>query len=380
MRTGRPILAKLASPLLTALLVLAACAPTAHWRAAEATGRDQFPGDYWAKAESPESVGWSAELLQKVRTYSEEIGSTAVMIVQGGIVIDAWGQITVKSNLHSGRKSLLSALIGIEVGRGKIDLSDTMGELGIDDNPPSLTELEKTATVGDLIRARSGVYHPALYETRQMTASKPPRGSHAPGELWHYNNWDFNALGTIYERESGQKIFAAFKREIADPIGMEDYAVSDGEYVHGAKSIHPAYPFRMTARDFARFALLYLRQGRWRDQQLIPSEWVIESTLPHSQYGLHSGYGYMWWTGEEDGLFPHVSIREPGYYASGWGRQLAIVLPYLDLVVVHRVNTDLPNPFPSRSEIGKLLWLILAAAGESDHGPEPQFVRGPQAK
>lgn len=101
------------------------------------------------------------------------------------MVVSAWGGVAVKSNVHSVRKSLLSGLIGIAVEEGKIDLQDTLAEIGIDDRAPKLSQTEKQATVGDLIKARSGIYHPALYETAAMTASKPPRGSHAPGKHWH---------------------------------------------------------------------------------------------------------------------------------------------------------------------------------------------------
>ena len=70
------------------------------------------------------------------------------------------------------RKSSLSALIGIAVAHHQIDLDDTVGKLGIDDSPPSLTEDEKQATVRDLLEARSGVYHGANYETPDMAARR----------------------------------------------------------------------------------------------------------------------------------------------------------------------------------------------------------------
>jgi len=72
-----------------------------------------------------------------------------------------------------------------------------------------------------------------------------------------------NALGTIFEQETGAKIFDAFKKEIADPIGMEDFSVENCEYFYQKdKSQHPSYSFRMSARDMARFGLLYLRKGK----------------------------------------------------------------------------------------------------------------------
>ncbi len=269
------------------------------------------------------------------------------------------------------RKSLLSALIGIHADEGHIDLSKTMEELGIDDNEPSLTPAEKQATVGDLIKARSGIYHPALAESASMKASRPERHSHAPGTFWYYNNWDFNALGTIFEQETGAKIFEEFDRRIAQPLQMEDFDASDGSYTTGPNSIHSAYPFRMSSRDLARFGLLFLRKGRWQDQQIISADWVRESTASHSVIDPDSGYGYMWWTGVKGGLLPNVKVKEHSFYASGYRGHRVIVLPYRNLVIVHRIDTDSGNVDIGGREIGPLLWLILDAAGETDIGDAP---------
>jgi CubicO group peptidase (beta-lactamase class C family) len=78
-----------------------------------------------------------------------------------------------------------------------------------------------------------------------VAAERPPRFSHKPGTFWYYNNWNFNALGTIYERAVRSSILDAFEREIAWPIGMQDYQPSDGEYGTGAASVYPAYPIQM---------------------------------------------------------------------------------------------------------------------------------------
>lgn len=246
-----------------------------------------YPGVHWNKAATPEQLGWSSKQLATARTFARQIGSAAVMIVHRGIVIDAWGDMARKYRCHSIRKSLLSALIGIQVHAGTLTLSHTLADMGIDDNAPSLTTVEKQATVADLLKSRSGVYHTALYQTAQAKARRPERGSHLPGTYWYYNNWDFNVLGTLFEQAAKQTIFAAFKHQIAVPLQMEDYQISDGRYVTGSDSIHPAYPFRMSTRDLARFGLLFLRHGRWRDTQVVPAAWVNESIQPYTQ----TGYG-----------------------------------------------------------------------------------------
>jgi CubicO group peptidase (beta-lactamase class C family) len=351
--------------------------PTCVTYAGKATG--VYPGKNWQKTSTPEQLGWSSEKLAAARAYSEKIGSASVMIVDDGVVVDAWGDITRKFECHSMRKSLLSALIGTHVEGGHIDMSKTMEELGINDNEPSLTATEKQAAVADLIKARSGIYHAALGESPGMKAKRPKRHSHAPGTFWYYNNWDFNALGTIFEQETGTKIFEEFDQHIAKPLQMEDFKVGDCRYLTGDDydtgelSIHPYYLFRMSARDLARFGLLFLREGRWRNQQIISAQWVRESTASHSKIGPESGYGYMWWTGVRGGLFPNVRVKEHSFYASGSRGHRVIVLPYRKLVIVHRVDTDRSDQSVNSGQIGRLLWLILAAAGETDIGEDPSI-------
>lgn len=330
-----------------------------------------YPSESWQKAKSPELLGWSSEKLATAQAYSEQIGSAAVMIVEDGIMVEAWGKIAHKYKIHSMRKPLLSALIGIHVTESHIDLSKTMEELGIDDNKPSLTKAEKQATIADLIKSRSGIYHPALYEAPIMKAMRPERHSHAPGTFYYYNNWDFNALGTIFEQETGTKIFEEFDRRIAKPLQMEDFKVSDCHYVTGYDSIHPAYPFRMSTRDLARFGLLFLREGRWKNKQIVSSEWVRESTATHSVIGSCRGYGYMWRTSEKGGPYPNIHVKQRTFGHSGLGVHFFIVLPSRNLVIVHRVNTDKPGPYPKPNQLGRLLWLILDAAGVKEIGENP---------
>jgi len=374
----RHILANLI-PVCILWLSLPGCAPKPLWVSFDRMAEAVYPGEHWQKAESPEQLGWSSEKLLLAREYAKKIGSDAVMIVDDGIVVDAWGDITKNFQCHSMRKSLLSGLIGIHSDEGNIDLTKTMAQLGIDDYEPSLSPIEKQATVGDLIKARSGIYHPALGESADMKAMRPKRGSHAPGTFWYYNNWDFNALGTIFEQETGSKIFEEFDRRIANPLQMEDFDVSNCDYLTSANyrdaphTMHRYYLFRMSARDLARFGLLFLREGRWRKEQIISSDWVRESTASYSERGIDGGYGYMWWTGAKRGLLANVSIKEHSYYAAGWGGHRVFVLPYRKLVVVHRVNTDSPGRQVLGHHIGRLLWLILSAAGETDIGEDPSI-------
>ncbi len=311
----------------------------------------------WETIADPESVGWSTERLQDAYEFSQNMDTAALMLIYQGKVLYHWGDLTRKYWVHSCRKSFMSALYGIHVDEGNIDLSKTMADLGIDDNSPSLSNLEKTATVQMLLQARSGIYHPAAAEAPSMKAERPERYSHAPGTFWYYNNWDFNVLGTIFEQETGTEIFEDLKERIADPIGMEDFEVNDGQYQFESLSNHAAYPFRMSARDMARFGLLFLRNGIWRNTQIISEDWIQESTTSYSDTEVGGGYGYMWWITGDQVL---ENLDEGSYFASGYRGHYIFVIPDMDLVVVHRVNTDTDDNVTSL-EFLYLLGLIIDA-------------------
>ncbi len=339
------------------LLLVAVLASLLFGRLAAA--QDRFPGAAWDHV-PPAQSGWSETLLADVQDWSKQINSTAFMVVHRGAVVAEWGDTVKRTELASVRKSLLSALIGIAVVERKISLDSTLAQLDIDDNAPSLTDVEKQATVRMLLEARSGIYHPALYETAGMAKRRPVRGSHEPGTFWYYNNWDFNALGTIYEHATGTGIYDALDRLIAKPIGMQDYRPEDGVYVPGAASIHRAYPLRMSARDLARFALLYLNKGAWAGKQLVPADWVRESTQPYSEEPrFELGYGYLWWTAAPTPV--PGGIPEGTFFAWGAGGQYAFVIPAYDLVMVNRVDRDQNLPEPKVSDVKQLLNLTLQA-------------------
>jgi len=329
----------------------------------------EFPGKSWRKITDVKEYGYSREKLDAARKYSETIKTAAVVVVEKGVIVSEWGEVDKKYMTHSMRKSFLSEMYGQYVLDGTIDLDKTMKEIGIDDVPP-LSEVENKATIRDCLKARSGIYHDALYESAGMKALKPARHSEKPGAHWYYNNWDFNAAGTIFEKFTGKKIFEALKESIADPIGMESFEVEDGEYVTGKESIHAAYPFIITAHDCARFGLLMLNNGNWNGKQVIAREWVEESTRYHSDATLYGsdGYGYMWWVSRKYNKFPHlpnVDLPEGTYSARGAGGHYILIIPAYDMVIVHRVDTFVGGNSVSGDEFGTLVNLILKARGRA---------------
>ncbi|NIR45463.1 MAG: serine hydrolase [Gemmatimonadetes bacterium] len=343
--------------------------------AAHAGGRSQTgPAGSWRQYATPEQAGFSSADLEAARSFADSVGSAAVMAVYRGHVLAAWGDPAREFRCHSVRKSFLSALVGIAVEDDAISLDATLVELGVDDTH-ELGEGEREARLEDLLSARSGVYHPAAYSPASMEANLPKRGAHEPGTFWYYNNWDFNTAGAIYERLTGNDIFEAFERRIAEPIGMQDFDASDGlDVLEPSKSRYPAYTFRMSTRDMARFGQLYLQGGRWDGQQIIPAGWVERSTRAHSDLDEGRGYGYMWWIYEAGSLpdrYEHAN-RHRAYLARGSGGQAIFVIPGAELVVVHRGDTD-----NYRGVNGSDVWMVvekILAARQAEPVPEPSLA------
>ena len=291
---------------------------------------------------SPEAAGWSSADLQEAHQFAIESGCQAAMALYDGQVFFSRGNIHKNYEVHSIRETFLSALYGIHFAWGNIDLNATLEDLHIDDITPGLTPAEKQARVEHLLMSRSGVYHEAADEDQTMIDEKPPRGSHAPDTFFYYNNWDVNALGTIFKQETGEEICEAFKKEIADVVGMMDFSADNCFYQYEwDKSSHPAYHFKMSARDMAKFGILYQKNGRWKGLPIIPSEWIDESTMAYSTMentdGL--GYGYLWKIIPEDSKIGQM-IGYSGYYHTGAGGHVLVIIPDLKLVIVERYDTD----------------------------------------
>jgi hypothetical protein len=95
---------------------------------AQTKPHDIFPGKSWRQISALEKAGWSKEKLAAAREYAntDSIHTSAVVIVQGGEVVDEWGDFDKKIDAYSVRKSLLSSLYGIYSSEGVIDISQTL--------------------------------------------------------------------------------------------------------------------------------------------------------------------------------------------------------------------------------------------------------------
>ncbi|MES3003250.1 MAG: serine hydrolase [Pseudomonadota bacterium] len=334
------------------------------WMASCAVHAQVYPAAAWQKTPTPEAAGWSGAKLKAAEDYARaNLKTDAWMLVHKGVVVYESGPTSKPSDIASVRKSVLDILAGIYADRGAFPMDKTLAQLGIDDKEP-LSEAEKQATVRHLMQARSGVYHPAGNETTAMKAARPARGSRKPGEFFYYNNWDFNALGTIFQQSTGKTVFESLRDDLAGPLQMQDFNFDrDVRFAREDASAHPAYVMRLSVRDMARVGLLMSRGGQWNGRPLVSRAWVDESTQLHSTTGPGSGYGYLWWVGLSERYASRLKFPGKVFLAAGNLGQFILVDPVRDIVVAHKVDFEMdPSRDVTSPQFLELLVRILDAA------------------
>ena len=325
-----------------------------------------YPAEQWERIEHARCAGWSSSGLDSVRARLATLSTTGFTAITRGRILMDYGDLERVSYLASVRKSVLSMLYGIYVERGNIALDRTLAQLGIDD-VGGLTDPEKQATVRDLLRARSGVYHEASNGGDDL-ASAPPRGSQPPGTYYLYSNWDFNALGTIFEQETGRSIYDALESDLVRPIGMQDFERERHRRTGNAsRSRHLAYHIHLSTRDMARIGYLMLREGNWHGTQVVPREWVQRSTRaitpvhemnPTPRREGRFGYGYLWWVFDGNA---GTGNYEGAYTGIGAGGQYITVIPKLDMVIAHKTNFQRTDRRVQHPRYFEMVDLVLAA-------------------
>jgi CubicO group peptidase (beta-lactamase class C family) len=349
-----------------ALPVILALLAIASFRTATASPpADTFPGASWARIGDPAAAGFSPSKLDALRETLRGSQTTGLLIVAGGEVLFEYGDVAETSYVASARKSVVAMLYGKYVENKVVRLDATLGSLGIDDTE-GLLPIERSATVADLLAARSGVYHPAA-NLGDASALAPPRGSVQPGRYFLYNNWDFNALGAILERQTGRSLYDLFTDDLAMPLGLEDWDATPGAYAAAVRndtglSKHPAHHFVLSTRDMARLGYLMLRHGQWRGRSVMSSRWVArissivtpaDEVARTSPFIAGLGYGNLWWV--FDPARWAGSPLEAAFTASGAFGQYITVVPRLDLVIAHKTVVPPPRNVPNDTYFGVIL-------------------------
>ncbi len=283
----------------------------------------------------------------------DDLGRTnAVVVVQhGAIVAERYREgVDVDRALISWSmaKSITSSLIGILVRKGLLDISQPMPvkEWNDGDKRRRVTT-DQMLRMTDGLRFREAEYFPdgsiRYYPENESDVIPMLFGSGKddvaafaatlpyvcePEERWNYNSGASNLLARLVSETIGggeTEMRAFMKRELFDAIGMK---TADPRFDLAGNFIGSAFCY-CSARDFARFGYLYLRDGVWDGQRILPAGWVdyARTATPQSEgiYGAH-----FWVIPGSLGLF----------YCSGAFGQRILISPKLDLVVVRLGNTE----------------------------------------
>jgi CubicO group peptidase (beta-lactamase class C family) len=271
----------------------------------------------------------------------QETGTSAFLVAQDErlLVEEYLGEHQPESvfTSFSVAKSFLSALVGIAIDDGDIEsMNDPVTTyipelLGNDSRFGSLT-------IAHLLSMRSGLDYQeggAPWDDDSLTYYHPDLRSLAldgatvkaePGVDFYYNNYNPLLLGIVLERTTGESVAELMETRLWRPMGAEfDGSWSLDSEVNGFEKMESGVNSR--ARDYARFGMLYAKEGRSLDgTEVISPGWAAESTSIHADTGpdRYADYGFFWWVMRDSGRF----------YAAGNHGQFVFVDPKTDLVIV----------------------------------------------
>jgi len=346
---------------------------------------DSSPDVNWEPLPNREEASFSSSRLHALTDLLKTEHTTAMLVAVHGKVLFHYGDIAHVSEIASVRKSVLSMLYGNYVANGKIDLQKTVKEIGLQDVKPFLP-IEEGAKLEQLLAGRSGIYIvPDKPDPHSADSFQPPRGSELPGNHFSYNEWDFNAVGTAFEKLTGKNIYDALESDLARPIGMQDFdRARQVKISNTAISVHPRYPMYLSTRDMARLGQLMLRHGNWNGKQVIPDDWVRYSTLLWTtfpemnptwlrEYASQErwGFGLMWFVWDEPGYLNHAwaGPMQGAFIAMGSSGQYIAVLPELDMVIAHKVDWEQSSGSVTPLQWDAILDLTLASSCEDNCPP-----------
>jgi CubicO group peptidase (beta-lactamase class C family) len=309
-----------------------------------ATERDYWPTNGWQNS-TPEEQGLDSARLQEMMDYIEDnhVSIQSVVVVRNGYkILEEYSSYYDQSDTHllfSVTKSFTSALVGIAIEQGYIDnVSVPMLSFFPDYNITNEDPRRERITIEHLLTMRSGMF----WDETSVPFSSPLNGIYQinsgdgvefmlnsdmvaePGTLWHYNTGASHLLSAIVQVATGMTTLEFAEENLFGPLNISPaYWSRDlaGWYKGG-------YDLRMTTLNMAKFGYLFLNNGTWDGNQIIPEEWVHSSTSTISDLDDYTGYGYQWWT------TPELEM----YSARGLYGQYIFVIPAQDIVVAFSSN------------------------------------------
>jgi CubicO group peptidase (beta-lactamase class C family) len=299
----------------------------------------------------PEKKGMDSA---KLETAAEQLKSTSALsflvVKDGSLVFEKYydydgNNDQSRNNVFSVTKSFISALVGIAVREGCIGSVDDTVEKYLPGYFKDLSDPRwKKITLRHLLTMTPGFCE----DLDKMTGSedwvsytfKLPL-KYDPGEEFQYANSATHLLSVILTKAAGMSTKDFAVKYLFKPLGIvsPEWLQDPGGYYTGYANLF------LRPRDLVKLGWLYYSAGKWEGRQVVPEEWVIESTKVQFDFnkgqdtGVENGYGYKWWISSKTGYH--------AFSALGYGGQSITVIPDLGLDIV---ITSMPDTLSINDE------------------------------
>ncbi|MCA9213106.1 MAG: serine hydrolase, partial [Planctomycetales bacterium] len=293
---------------------------------------EAWPAQAWGEVD-PVEVGMQSDLLEDAKRYALTAGGSG-LISRHGKVVTRWGDQRKRYDIKSTTKSFGATMLGVALSDGVVKLEDLAKHhypsFGTPPSGQPHSDWAAKITLLHLATQTAGFDKPGGYEKILFE----------PGTQWHYSdggpNWLAECLTLKYRRDLRDVMF----ERIFTPIGIaeDDLTWRKNQYrddeIDGIKRREFGAGIHANVDALARLGFLYLREGRWRDQQLLSKSFVRFATRPvddviglpewdggKSQGNASDQYGLLWWTNADGSL---RRVPRDAYWA--WGLYDSLII------------------------------------------------------
>jgi CubicO group peptidase (beta-lactamase class C family) len=299
--------------------------------------RTYWPTEVW-RASSPQEQGFDIDAFLKAKNRFREVfpAATSILVVRHGYLVteeyfNGWNK-DKSLQVYSITKTVMGILTGICVREGYIDnvnrkIMDYFPEYFTNETDPRKKEI----TLKNALTHSTGFNDDRKTENGDWIKNTLDQTLFcAPGEKFSYSNTVPDLFSGIIKRKSGLDTKTFADKYLFTPLGITITnwdTLTDGNCL-GATGLY------LTPRDMAKIGYLFLNDGKWDNQRILPDGWVKESTYPHFKVD-NKAYGYYLWVRPVDNNKNERSCRDLyTYYAYGHRGQYIGVIPEIDMVVV----------------------------------------------
>lgn len=311
--------------------------------------------------------GFEKEPFHKILGPTKKRGGPAGIILKNGFIVAQWGDTKRVDMTFSVTKSFLSTMAGLAEDEGLItDTKDVVVDYIWDG---TFDGAHNAKITWEHLLQQNSAWSGELWGGKDWADRPPSKGDiddwklatpKEPGTVMEYNDVRVNVLAYSLTHVWRKPMPLVLKEKIMDKISAsstwrwfgydEAWTVIDGLKM---KSVtgggHSGAGIFISTEDMARFGLLFLNNGTWKNERLISEEWIKKATTPSTP---NVNYGYMWWLNKK-GDRHWEGLSENIYYAAGFGGNFIVIDKENDVVVVTR--------WLEPSKIGEFMTKVNAA-------------------